>query len=104
MQPRFPVQILPLETQVLLYGPGFFFMRQVPPYLIARFPDNIAPAVRHLLRRAVYVRMVIQHLIRFARRRPVHPRQRLVAPPVAVDIQAAASSQPALLCQPHSVP
>ncbi|EAA3719421.1 hypothetical protein DRL62_20015 [Salmonella enterica subsp. enterica] len=61
-------------------------MRQVPPYLIARFPDNIAPAVRHLLRRAVYVRVVIQHLIRFARRRPVHPRQRLVAPLAAVRI------------------
>ncbi len=78
MQPRFPVQILPRKRRFCCTGRVSFSCVRFP-IPDSPLPRQYCPAVRHLLRRAVYVRMVIQHLIRFARA-PCPPRQRLVAP------------------------
>ncbi len=65
-----------LETQVLLYRPEFLSCVRFPPYLIAASRTILPRRPSSPPGAPFYVRMVIQHLIRFARRRPVHPRQR----------------------------
>lgn len=61
VQPRFAVQVLALEAQVLLFDKEAFllFGQGVAPHLITGLPDAAAVVFGELLRQAVWVGVVI---------------------------------------------
>lgn len=79
MQPRFAVQVLALEAQVLLFDEEAFlrFGQGVAPDLVARLPDAAAVVFGELLRQAVGIGVVIAQARVFAL--AIDTRQRVVA-------------------------
>ena len=79
MQPRFAVQVLALEAQVLFFDEEAFlrFGQGVAPGLVARLPDAAAVVFGELLRQAVGVGVVIAQARVFAL--AIDARQRVVA-------------------------
>ena len=102
MQPRLPIQILPLKSQVLLFNKIRFarLLQRVAPHPISRSPDVVPISFGQLLRQAVEVVVVVADFLQ--RADAVDSRQGFVAF-VFVDVQAGLTVF-MLLQQPQAIP
>ncbi|MNN45633.1 hypothetical protein D3C81_1599790 [compost metagenome] len=79
VQADFAVQVLALEAQVLFFrqAGGALFIPTCAPGQVARRPHDLAGVIGQLLRQAVDVIVVMQHLL--VSTQAIHPGQRFVA-------------------------
>jgi hypothetical protein len=97
VQPNLPIQILPLEPQILLFDKVRFthFFVSIPPHLIPRLPHRFSISFGQLLRQSIQVVVLVAHALMLTR--AVHSSQRYIAV-FFIDIEAGLA-MPMLLQQ-----
>ena len=65
MQPRLPIQVLPLEPQVLLFNKVRLphLLHGIAPHPISRLPQGVPISLGQLLRQAIEVVVVIANFL-----------------------------------------